>query len=67
MFAHLHTHGAITEAELTHLLGSTRLARRFAMQFDVWLKQVPFMVRVESTSGGKRYVRVGLGAPTHAI
>lgn len=51
VFAHLQAHGAITEAELTRLLGSTRLARRFALQLDAWVKQVPFTVRVEATPG----------------
>ena len=56
-FIHIYRHNAITEAELNTLLGSPRKVRRFAADFETYLQQVPFLVRVESTASGKRYVK----------
>jgi hypothetical protein len=39
------------------MLGSPRQARRFAGSLEQYLTQVPFSVRVETTSNGKRYVK----------
>ena len=39
------------------MLGSPREVRRFARDFEGYMQQVPFAVRIESTSSGKRYVR----------
>lgn len=57
VFLHLQQHGSITEPELNQMLGSARLVRRFALEFEEHLKQVPFSVRIETTSNGKRYVK----------
>jgi hypothetical protein len=57
VFLHLQQHGAVTEQELTQMLGSPRQVRRFARDFEGYMQQVPFSVRIESTSSGKRYVR----------
>jgi hypothetical protein len=57
VFVHLATHGSVTEAELFHLLGSPRAARRFAIEFEDHARKVPFFVRIETTASGKRYVR----------
>lgn len=57
-FVHIQRHNAITEAELNTLLGSPRKVRRFAADFENHLQKVPFLVRVESTPSGKRYVKV---------
>lgn len=57
VFLHLQQHGSITEAELTQMLGNARKVRRFSMEFEEHLKQVPFSVRIETTATGKRYVR----------
>jgi hypothetical protein len=59
VFLHLDKHGAITELEMTHLLGSPRAFRRFSLELEVHLPKLPFRVRIETTEGGKRYVREG--------
>jgi hypothetical protein len=57
VFLHLQEHGSITEQELNQMLGSPRHVRRFALGFDTYVQQVPFAVRIETTSSGKRYVK----------
>jgi len=57
VFLHLQQHGSITETELTQMLGSARLVRRFSMEFEEHLQKVPFPVKIETTANGKRYVR----------
>jgi len=57
VFLHLQQHGAVSEQELTQMLGSPRQVRRFARDFEGYMQQVPFAVRIESTRSGKRYVR----------
>jgi hypothetical protein len=57
VFLHLQKHGSMTEIELTQVLGNARQVRRFALNFESYLEKVPFLVRVETTSGGKRYVK----------
>ena len=57
VFLHLQQHGAVSKQELTQMLGSPRQVRRFARDFESYMQQVPFAVRIESTSSGKRYVR----------
>jgi hypothetical protein len=39
------------------MLGTARAARRFALNFDEYLKNLPFIVESESNASGKRYVR----------
>ena len=57
VFLHIERHGAVTEPEVTTLLGSPRAFRRFSLEFETHLAKLPFKVRVESGDGGKRYVR----------
>jgi hypothetical protein len=57
VFLHLEKHGAITEPEVTNLLGSPRAFRRFSVEYETYLPKLPFKVRIEATEGGKRYVR----------
>lgn len=57
VFLHIAKHGAITEPEVTNLLGSPRAFRRFSLEFDQHLAMLPFRVRIETGEGGKRYVR----------
>jgi hypothetical protein len=57
VFLHIHKHGAITETEIIGMLQSARAARRFALNFEVYLEKLPFKVRSESNASGKRYVR----------
>ena len=57
IFVHIQKHGAITEVELTQLLGTPRKVRRFSQNFESYQPKVPFAVRIESTGSGKRYVK----------
>jgi hypothetical protein len=57
VFVHLEKHGVVTETEVTSLLGSPRAFRRFSLDFDTHLANLPFGVRIETSEGGKRYVR----------
>jgi hypothetical protein len=57
VFLHLEKHGAVTEPEVTGLLGSPRAFRRFSLEFDQHLTKLPFRVRIETGESGKRYVR----------
>lgn len=57
VFLHLDRHNSLTEAELNQMLGSPRQARRFAGNLEQYLTRVPFSVKVETTSNGKRYVK----------
>jgi len=59
VFLHIDKHGAITEVEAVGFLGSQRAFRRFSLEFDGYLKKVPFKVRVEPAADGKRYVKEG--------
>ena len=57
LFAHLATHGAVTEQEVAAMLGSPRAARRFALQVDELASRAPFSVRVMVVGEVKRYVK----------
>ncbi|MCU0565449.1 MAG: BREX-6 system phosphatase PglZ [Oculatellaceae cyanobacterium Prado106] len=57
VFLHLQKHGSITESELNQMLGNPRQVRRFAVNFEEYLKQVPFLVKIETVGSGKRYVK----------
>ena len=57
VFLHLQQHGSISESELAVILGNPRQVRRFAVSFEEYLQKVPFSVRIEATSSGKRYVK----------
>ncbi|MBV6628077.1 MAG: BREX-6 system phosphatase PglZ [Rivularia sp. (in: Bacteria)] len=57
VFLHLQQHDSITEIELTQILGNARKVRRFSLEFEEYLQKVPFSVRIETTSNGKRYVK----------
>jgi hypothetical protein len=57
LFAHLATHGAITEPEVAAMLGSPRAARRFSLQIDELASRAPFSVRVAVVGDVKRYVK----------
>jgi hypothetical protein len=62
VFAHISAHGAITEAEATAMLGGPRQFRMFALQVDKLSERAPFSVKVDTTTGMKRYVRDGSDA-----
>jgi hypothetical protein len=57
VFLHLQQHGSLTEEELSQMLGNPRQARRFSRDFEQYVEKVPFSVRIETTSSGKRYVK----------
>lgn len=57
VFLHIDKHGAIVETELIAKLGGSRAARKFALNFEEYIKKLPFNVRSESSTSGKRYVR----------
>lgn len=57
IFQKIDEHGSITEAEIIHMLGNPRAARRFALNFDGYLAKLPFKVRSEANASGKRYTR----------
>lgn len=59
VFVHIEKHGAISEPEVTQILGSPRAFRKFSLEFDQLLGKLPFRVRVEPGDGGKRYVKEG--------
>lgn len=59
VFLHIEKHGVVTEPEVTTLLGSPRAFRRFSLEFEQHLPKLPFIVRIETADGGKRYVREG--------
>ena len=50
-------HGCITEAEVIELLGSARLARRFATHIETYSELLPFDVNVQSLPSGNRYTK----------
>jgi hypothetical protein len=57
VFAHLATHGVITEAELGQKLGGARELRAFSRRVDELAKKAPFGVRIEAVGNVKRYVK----------
>jgi hypothetical protein len=57
VFLHLQQHGSLTEEELSQMLGNPRQARRFSRDFEQYVEKVPFSVRIETTTSGKRYVK----------
>jgi len=59
VFLHIAHHGSASEAEVISFLGSPRAFRRFSGEFEDHASLVPFRVRIESASDGKRYVKEG--------
>lgn len=57
VFIHLERHNSVTETELIQMLGSARRVRKFTLDFEAHLQKVPFLVKVETTGTGKRYVK----------
>jgi hypothetical protein len=59
VFEHIqHFHG-INEKDATRMLGGPRKFRRFSQQFEQYSQRAPFEVRIDVSSGQKRYVREG--------
>ena len=59
VFEHIERFGGINEADATPMLGSPRKFRSFSKKFEMYAAQAPFDVRIDTTSGQKRYVREG--------
>ncbi len=59
VFQHIERFGAINETDATLKLGGPRKFRRFSRNFDEYAEQAPFGVRIDTSSGQKRYVREG--------
>ncbi len=60
VFALIAHHGALTEAEITRILGGPRRFRSFSNRLEAYLRRLPFGVEVEPTPSGKRYLRAPL-------
>jgi hypothetical protein len=56
VFQHIERFGAINEADATGMLGGPRKFRRFSQRFEAYAELVPFSVRIDTSSGQKRYV-----------
>ena len=59
VFGHIERFGAINETDATQMLGGPRKFRRFSQKFEEYAEQAPFGVRIDTSSGQKRYVREG--------
>lgn len=59
VFAHLEAHGVVTEDEAARMLGGPRALRRFSNNFESYVKKAPFLARIDTVGGVKRYVREG--------
>ena len=59
VFEHIHRFGAINEADATGMVGSPRKFRRFSQDFERYAERAPFEIRIDVSSGQKRYVREG--------
>jgi hypothetical protein len=59
VFVHLAQHDSVSETEVTGFMGSPRAFRRFSLAFEEHARKVPFKVRIEVGTDGKRYVKEG--------
>ena len=59
VFRHIERFGAINETDATKMLGGPRKFRRFSQKFEGYAERAPFGVRIDTSSGQKRYVREG--------
>jgi hypothetical protein len=57
VFAHIERFGAINEADATLKLGGPRQFRSFSRRFEEYAEQAPFELRIDASSGQKRYLR----------
>lgn len=57
VFRHLAAYGSVDESEATRMLGGPRPYRRFSRKFETYATFAPFGVRVDMSSGSKRYMR----------
>ncbi len=59
VFVHIQQYGAINEADATKLLGNPRKFRQFSRKFEEYAELAPFELRIDASSGQKRYLREG--------
>ena len=59
VFQHIARFGGINEVDATQMLGGPRKFRRFSQRFEEHAERAPFGVRIDTSSGQKRYVREG--------
>ena len=59
VFQHIENFGGVNEADATQMLGGPTKFRRFSRKFEEYAEQAPFAVRIDTSSGQKRYVREG--------
>ena len=60
VFEHIQQFGAINEADATEMLGGPRKFRSFSRQFEQFAERAPFEIRIDASSGQKRYVTEGI-------
>jgi hypothetical protein len=60
VFAHILEFGGINEVDATRMLGGGRPFRKFSREFERHASLAPFEVRIDASSGQKRYVREGM-------
>lgn len=61
-FEHLAAHGEVGEIDAARILGGQRQLRLFSLKFEEYAAKAPFIVRIESMNGQRRYVREGTGS-----
>lgn len=61
LFEHLAVHGVVSEEQAIAIFGNARALRRFSANFESFTVKVPFVVRIDSIAGTRRYVREGHG------
>ena len=61
LFEHLAIHGIVSEEQAAAIFGNARALRRFSANFESFTAKVPFVVRIDSIAGTRRYVREGHG------
>lgn len=59
VFDHIERFGSINEADATLMLGSPRKFRSFSKKFEEHAARAPFGVKIDTSSGQKRYMREG--------
>jgi hypothetical protein len=57
IFKHIEKHDAITDSEISNILGNSRISRQFAGRFGEYLKYLPFSIKVETLGSSNRYVK----------
>jgi len=59
VFSHIERFGGVNEADATQMLGGPRKFRHFSQKLERYAERAPFGVRIDMSSGQKRYVRQG--------